>query len=94
MPSKKPVSLEVAVALLTQKIDDLTDFIKIEHKEDMQKLELSVNENRAELRELRENQIRFAGTMKILKWGGGIATAVLTSGLIALMFDAIGKLWG
>ncbi len=89
MPQKKTPSLETAVALLTQKIDDLTDYIKVEHKEDMVELKAKQTAMATQIQTLRENQIRFRGTIKT--WGifGGalltLATSITGAVVIALV---------
>ncbi len=94
MTNKKNDGWEVAVAVLGEKIDHLAEVIKVDYKEQIAEIKADVKEQDTRIQTLRENQIKFRGTMKIWAWVGGIMTTVLTAGLIAVMVDAVNKIWG
>ncbi len=93
MTSKKPDSWEVAVAILGEKIDHLAEVIKVDYKDQIKEIKAEAEKQGVLIQTLRENQIRFRGTMKVWGWLGGVATAMLTAGLMAAMFDLVGKLY-
>ncbi len=94
MTKKQPDSWEVAVAILGEKIDHLAEVIKVDYKDQIAEIKAEAKDQAALVQVIRENQIRFRGTMKIWGWLGGVATAVLTAGLVAAMFDLVGKMAG